>query len=109
MGERGNIEIRQEPKSPSVWFYTHHKGYRTAEIVKKALARRAQWQDSSYLARIIFCELIDGDTHSETGYGISTFECDPNYPRVLVDVPNQTVQVGNDTPVSFEDFIQQRD
>lgn len=93
MGDRGNIVVRQEKDTNrgDVWFYTHWSGNQIAHAVHRALAKRERWNDDSYLARIIFCQLIDSDTEGTTGFGISTRMQDNEHPILVVDVPGQCV------------------
>lgn len=91
MGERGNIVIVQgadEGKTP-IYFYTHWKGYKLPEIVrsafKKAISER-RLDDSAYLNRIVFCELVgEKDFNATTSYGISQYICDNNYNLLVID------------------------
>ena len=94
MGNRGNIKI------DDVYLYTHWKGSMTEQIVTAALRRsRDRWDDSAYLTRIIFCELIIEDDFHDTiaelndtiGYGISTHRIETNYPDVIINTEDQTV------------------
>lgn len=92
MGDRANIVVRQENNTNKgdVWFYTHWRGHDIADVVKSALAKKERWEDSSYLARIIFDELR-GDDNGTTGFGISTTLQDNEHEIIVVDVPNQVV------------------
>jgi hypothetical protein len=95
MGDRGNIAVLQHGDSKDapeqVWFYTHWSGSEIEQTLRTALARRQRWSDESYLARIIFCELVKGSENEETGFGISTGLSDNEYPILVCDVPNQRV------------------
>jgi hypothetical protein len=93
MGDRGNIIIRATTGSnrDDIWLYTHWGGSELEETLRRALARKQRWGDASYLARIIFCELMGKDTSGETGFGISTSQCDNEYDRLMVDVESQVV------------------
>lgn len=93
MGDRGNIVV-QETEGKRVYLYTHWKGSQIGGVVAKALAKKKRWDDAPYLARIIFCELIDveGDIKGEAGYGISAGICDNEYPILVVDVEKQVVR-----------------
>ena len=98
MGDRGNIYI----EDMDIYFYTHGKGSITDFIVASALDRgRDRWDDDSYLARIIFSELIKDNLMGTTGYGISRVIQDENHPPTVVNITNNTV---NGTP--FEQFVQ---
>jgi hypothetical protein len=104
MGSRGNICVVQS--EGEVWFYTHWSGHRIEQIVADALDRgRDRWNDETYLARIIFCELVGEDNLMDnTGFGIGLSECDPNYPSVYVNVAGRTVECdGNE--LSFDQFV----
>lgn len=58
MGNRGNIKVQYQEGQP-IYFYTHWSGSTINSIVRKALKRgQDRWEDESYLARIIFSELI---------------------------------------------------
>lgn len=93
MGDRGNIVVRQSAgtNKSDVWFYGHWNGYRLEESVRESLARKARWNDPSYLARIIFND-FQKDDRWETGFGISTVLQDNEYPIVIVDIPAQVVR-----------------
>lgn len=84
MGDRANIIVDGEYTDP-VFLYTHWRGYATPGILQAALSRgRGRWGDTSYLTRIIFCELIGKDTDGLTGFGISTRICDNNRPLLYL-------------------------
>lgn len=94
MGDRGNIVVRQgETNRDDVWFYTHWAGSDLQEVVQKALAKNKRWNDSSYLARIIFDTLTEGQQGEETGFGIAASIGDNSHDIVVVDCPNQSVFV----------------
>src|SRR5438067_12177549 len=70
MGDRANVGVTG--KDGTVFFYTHWSGSKLPEIVAAGLERgETRWSDTSYLRRIIFCELIKNSVLDETGYGIS--------------------------------------
>lgn len=90
MGDRANIVVRDRyVKDPgdreAVVLYSHWGGYEMPETLRKALARRQRWDDESYLARIIFDTMTEGDHGSETGYGISTRMPDNEYDLLVLD------------------------
>lgn len=97
MGDRGNIVVRQAPdtNSEDIWFYSHWGGTELPETLKTALAKRWRWTDPTYLARIIFCEMISNsdDLKGECGYGISTSIGDNEHDIIVVDVPTSCVHV----------------
>ena len=100
MGDRGNICIiydrynkktqKREPDyDKPVFFYAHWGGENLLKIVKSALEKRWRWSDDAYLARIIFCELIEGSERGETGFGIAPFICDNEHP-IIVIIPSES-------------------
>jgi hypothetical protein len=71
MGDRANILIKSV-SGGKVCLYTHNFGYSLPETLKSAMIRgKNRWTDEQYLARIIFCEMIQSDVLGETGFGIS--------------------------------------
>lgn len=61
--------------------------------------------DPPYLARIIFCEMIQDDVLGETGYGIAPTQDDENHPDIVVDLEANTVSVRRLKPVPFKEYI----
>ena len=124
MGDRVNVKFVVEDEPP-IFFYSHWGGYNAAVTVKKALARKERWTDPSYLARIIFCEMLSSGIKDDatrenraeavlkrvedpTGYGISTEACDEENSTIVVDTKNQTVTL-RDLHYPFEAFIELTD
>ena len=105
MGDRGNIKVHNH--NSNIYFYTHWSGSNLPKILKDALSRsRSRWNDSPYLNRIIFCEMIKHDTdplNSITGFGIDTEECDSGK-LIHVNTDAQTISIREGT-WSFEEFI----
>lgn len=107
MGDRGNIVIETADKKPKLYFYTHWNGSELPEIVANGLKLgESRWDHDSYLNRILFAELIDGDTET-TGYGIST-EMNDGGTEVYVCHETKTVRF-NDKTFSFQEFIDRYD
>jgi hypothetical protein len=115
MGDRGNILIKQRGDSGSpaeyIYLYTHWEGRELPGTLQNALKKQWRWQDESYLARIIFQQMV-GDDKGETGYGISAYEIDGGHPYLIVDCEEQTVGVAPRKKPgeiqkrwTFEDFI----
>jgi hypothetical protein len=106
MGMRRNIAIKyaygeKKEDNQTVYFYTHWGAEGLEQTLATSLTRgRERWDDESYLARIIFSDMIEGQEKSLTGYGIAPYPIDEEYPTLNVDVAKQTV---NDVP--FEDFL----
>lgn len=89
MGSRSNVVIK-DGKS-QVWLYGHWNGESYVVHTRKALARRARWDDAPYLSRMIFDALTDGHHGEETGFGISTSITDNEHPVLVVDVGAKSV------------------
>ncbi len=97
MGDRGNIIVKDG--GSKVYLYTHWSGSQLPEILKEALIKgEDRWDDGPYLARIIFQEMLDGDTGT-TGFGISS-EYGDGGTDIEVDVRQATVD-----GVKFEKYI----
>ena len=113
MGDRSNIVVKQHDGS-RVWLYGHWMGEDSINIVRDVLSQRERWSDAPYLARMLFARMIQGSPDSSTGYGISTYMCDNEYPVIVLDPETQTVVLedgGYGSPlapitpaVSFETF-----
>lgn len=117
MGDRANIAVESNGKR--VYLYTHWCGYEVPNIVAAALSRgKDRWKDASYLARILFCELISysrGDNIDNaslnttilltetTGFGISAEIGDNSYPLLVVNCDNGTISFEN--APNIEDFM----
>lgn len=95
MGDRRNCVVKNG--GDTVYLYTHWRGHELPGVVQTALKRgQDRWDDASYLARIIFCEMVKDSLMSTTGYGISSRMVDSDYEGSdVVDVPSQTVSVGD--------------
>lgn len=91
MGDRANVHVFDN-HGKGVYLYTHWDGYELPQTLAKALKRgRERWDDAPYLARIIFCEMVQGQEGSNEGYGIWDSICDNEHPILEVDCSNLTV------------------
>jgi hypothetical protein len=91
MGMRRNIALEFE-KDSKIYLYTHWGAEDLKENLKKALVRGiSRWDDASYLARIIFSEMVRDDIDGTTGLGLAPYEIDPEYPTIEVDMEAMTV------------------
>ena len=100
MGCRRNVCLVFD-RSRSIFLYTHWGADDLDQVLKNALIRgKGRWNDPSYLARIIFCEMVQDDVLGVTGYGLAPYEMDPEFPSIKVDLENRTVD-----GVEFEEFI----
>lgn len=102
MGDRANVVVEfdygpEAPKPPPrVYLYTHWRGSALPSILQRALARRMRWDDPSYLARIIFCEMVKGQEGEETGFGISPDITDNEHPLLVVNTRHRLVRLEPD-------------
>jgi hypothetical protein len=103
MGDRGNVRIvGPDFKPKGVWFYTHWNGGSLDEIVAQALTRgQERWDDPTYLARIIFCDLVKGFERTLTGFGISTSIGDNEGNRKVLTVDTKTQTVYKQYPGNY--------
>src|SRR3990167_4589370 len=102
MGDRGNVVFKYTDGN-KVYFYTHWSGSSLKQTVQDALKRgKERWDDESYLARIVFSEMIKDDVMDLTGYGIAPYEMDMGE---LVEVDTKLKTVNG---ISFESFIEMK-
>lgn len=75
MGDKAQVKIINGDEPP-IWLYTHWHGSSLRDAVHRAIKRKQRWDDSEYLTRIIFCEMLrmdgPGALTEETGFGIGT-------------------------------------
>jgi hypothetical protein len=103
MGDRANVCIKDG--SEEVYLYTHWSGCELPAILRKAIRRRARWDDAQYLSRIVFCEMVRDAYDEETGFGISSTVGDGANRILDVDVDNATIsERGEKRTWSFEEF-----
>lgn len=115
MGDRGHVYIEPGDGTPGVWFYTHWAGSSLPGTVADALDRgRDRWSDDQYLARIIFCEMVQPEVLGTTGYGIGASPGDTGDGGriVRVNVAERTVTMEANGHLSkrfsFNEFITTR-
>ena len=116
MGDRANCIVHQnsfDEDTRPVWLYTHYCGHELLTMVQKAIQRKQRWNDSAYLTRIIFDTMSAGQQGEETGFGISTSQCDNQHDYIIVDPGKQEVRILSSADCleikqkwSFEDFCQ---
>lgn len=95
MGDRSNLQLIYGDGT-SIYFYSHWLGVENAVRLYVALARNERWDDESYLARIIFCELVRSYEDEATGFGIAPYMPDNGNPVVVVNMAEQTVTFENE-------------
>lgn len=103
MGDRAQVKFMADGEE--VWFYTHWKGSELEKTVKSAMKRgEDRLSDSSYLARIIFSEMIKDSVMDTIGYGID-FEQHGDVDRVItVNCDRNTVTDFSGNQFSFSEY-----
>jgi hypothetical protein len=109
MGDRANVYIidrgtLEEPEA-GVWLYTHWGGGSLPVVLQRALAHRDSWDDPSYLARIIFCEMVQGRDILSGGFGISSSFGDNERPILIVDCDSERVGIATPRWEADESYI----
>ena len=104
MGDRANIGVIMRDFAPDganatvVFFYSHWGGSQIEETLADALDRgRGRWFDDSYLARIIFSEMVKDNILSDTGYGMSIYVGDNGHDILIVDLEKNLVFTVDET------------
>lgn len=111
MGDRANIKVYQDDGESAIFLYTHWRGDEIYDVVMTTLLRHDRWEDTAYLTRMLFCELVGDDNAGSNGFGISTSMCDNEHTIIGVNPERQEITFeGRDGTVikemSFNDFIQ---
>lgn len=106
MGDRGNVQLHYGKDSQPIYLYTHWHGTDLPIIVADTLNSeqgRSRWDDPSYLARIIFTNMVKSEKHDdgETGFGIAPYRMDYNHPDIIIDLYNMTVD-----GMSYQKYIE---
>jgi hypothetical protein len=100
MGMRRNIAL-DYGRERKIYLYTHWGAEGLEDVLRDALLRgRSRWDDPSYLARIIFSEMIQDEVLDTTGYGIAPYVMDDEFRTIEVDLEKRTVG-----GVPFEQFV----
>jgi hypothetical protein len=100
MGDRGMIKVVNRYCDGAVYLYTHWRGGELEETLASALkrARSANWlEDASFLARIIFCEMLGDDPsiiNDTSGFGIAS--------RIQTNLQNDLLVVHTSPPPRIE-------
>ena len=96
MGDRRNIKII-ENEGGTLYLYSHWGGSELHENLQAALsAGKNRWDDEPYLSRIILSYVVGDSWKEETGWGLSTYRTDHDYPDLEVNMKAQTVSVGGE-------------
>lgn len=107
MGDRAQVVITENDElEGAVWLYSHWGGTDLPSVVQSALKRQERWNDSEYLARIVFQEMI-GDDKSATGYGIGTSEHGDNeHPVLILNASSMIITARDMHHMPFKSFIE---
>jgi hypothetical protein len=100
MGNRANVFMK-DWSGGGTFFYTHWHADELPAMVQRALARHERWTDHSYLARIVFCEMVKDNIDGETGFGISASVGDGDWRVIQVDPNTQRVTFGSANGQAF--------
>ena len=96
MGDRSNIVVEQAD-GQRIYLYGHWMGAEAITIVESVLGQHARWSDESYLARMLFSKMVEGDLDGDTGYGIATYPVDNDgYPFIVLKPASQTIFLERD-------------
>ena len=95
MGDQANIVVidSRSPTDGAVYLFAQRGGEALPGVVEAALAPRWRWNDSFYLARILFDRLTEGLHGEERGFGISAVLTDNAHPLLVIDCGTETVNV----------------
>lgn len=99
MGVRTDVKLKYGGKNV-IYLYSHwdEVDY-LKDIIREVLKRQLRWDDSSYLARMIFSAMVKDDIDGETGYGLSLNASGDS--EVEIDLYNQKVD-----GIPFKEFIE---
>lgn len=92
MGERSNIVIEQYDGS-RVYLYGHWMGDNALQVVADVLDKGQRWSDAPYLTRIIFDRMTKDAADPYTGFGISTYMTDNDYPVFVMNPDKRTIHL----------------
>jgi hypothetical protein len=104
MGDRAQIKFIDDEKK-EIWFYSHWDGEDIEKAVVSAMTRgKDRHEDPEYLARIIFCDLVEGSEKTLTGYGIGFSQHGDVNRVVTVDCSQRYVIFIDGTIKKFDEF-----
>jgi len=108
IGNKGQIKILMGKNESPIYLYSHWGASELIKNLQIAMQRNLRWDDPSYLARIIFCQMVKDDLDGETGYGIDTYLHSDIWRLLIVDCENQLIIINDrDTEAkhySFQNF-----
>lgn len=105
MGDRANIAVKDSWGDGTVYLYGHWSGSTLPDTLQTALRKKWRWDDSAYLARIIFEQMIDQQEARglETGFGLSATVGDGDDRVLFLDCDKQTI-TRNERTWTFEEY-----
>jgi hypothetical protein len=119
MGDRAQVHVHYDRRDRTpVVLYTHWSGTELPEAVRTALKRgKSRWDDTAYLARIVFCDMVRGDENGETGFGIASHpkDADGDYRVIDLNCRTQVITFVGDwgeesgRSYSFAEFVGDKD
>ena len=92
MGDRSNIVV-QESNGNRIYLYGHWQGEYAINVVAEVLGRQERWGDEPFLTRMLFSKMVESDIDGSTGFGISTYMCDNEYPLIVLEPSTQTAVI----------------
>jgi len=112
MGDRAQVHVVGNWNT-DVWLYTHWGARALPTDVKEVIARGERLSQAEYLARMIFCSMVNGDEDGATGYGIGSAKHGDVYRVATVDTDEQelTLEGWDEEPTShtFEEVLSGED
>lgn len=105
MGARAQCGVQMH-NGEYVYLYTHWGQYTLEDAVKEALKKgEDRWDDPEYLARIVFQQMLDGDTGT-TGYGIGN-EVHGDV-DLVIELTNQQLVIIGPKSWTFREFVSEK-
>ena len=106
MGTRGQVCVRG--KDGDVYLYRHYDAKDLLSDVHVALSFKQRWDDSEYMARMIFEQMISGNTDKVYGFGISAIKHSDIDLLLIVDCVTQNVIIEKkplEIKIAFDQYI----
>ena len=104
MSDKGNILVKHNAEDSGVCLYAHWSGSELPADLQEALAKQWRWGDTSYLTRIIFDVMTEGQHGGERSFGISSKVFEGEWRVLEVNCEKQTITY-NGKSWSFEQYI----
>lgn len=106
MGTRGQVCIRGE--HGDVYLYRHYDAKKLLNEVHAALSHKIRWNDSDFLATIIFQEMVPADNEKGYNFGICTHKHSDIDLLLVVDCFDQVVIIDKkpvNVKIPFDQYI----